>query len=73
LRPVNSTGEREMFTTKLNVLAPSALAALGVVILAIEPAFAGTPVPTPIIGAGLPAIAVLAGGYWLIRKFRGSR
>jgi lipopolysaccharide export LptBFGC system permease protein LptF len=62
-----------MFTTKLNVLAPFALAALGVVIVAIEPAFAGTPVPTPIIGAGLPAIAVLAGGYWLIRKFRGSR
>jgi len=64
-----------MFTTKLNVFAPFALAALGVIIVAIEPAFAGTPtpVPAPVIAAGLPAIAVLAGGYWLIRKFRGSR
>jgi hypothetical protein len=63
-------GEWRMFTTKVNLIAPFALAALGVVIVAIEPAFAGTPVPAPIIGAGLPAIAVLAGGYWLIRKFR---
>jgi hypothetical protein len=41
----------------------------------IEPALAGlkTQVPAPLIGAGLPAMAVLAGGYWLVRKLRGPR
>jgi hypothetical protein len=58
-----------MHETKLNLVAP----VLGFIVASIEPALAGTPVPAPVIGAGLPAIAVLAGGYWLIRKFRGSR
>jgi hypothetical protein len=59
-----------MLTTKLNVVAP----VLGVMIALIEPALAGlAPTPAPIIGAGLPAIAVLAGGYWLIRKLRRPR
>jgi lipopolysaccharide export LptBFGC system permease protein LptF len=63
-----------MFTTKLNLIASSALAALGVVTASIEPALAGVvSTPAPIIGAGLPAIAVLAGGYWLIRKLREPR
>jgi hypothetical protein len=58
-----------MFTTKLNVVVP----VLGIIIASIQPAFAFPAVPGPIIGAGLPALAVLAGGYWLIRKLRGSR
>jgi lipopolysaccharide export LptBFGC system permease protein LptF len=62
-----------MFTTKLNVVAPLALAVLGVIIALIEPALAQVPTPAPLIGAGLPAVAVLAGGYWLIRKLRKHR
>jgi hypothetical protein len=59
-----------MFTTKLNVVVP----VLGILIALIEPAFAGPPaVPAPIVGAGLPVLAVLGGGYWLIRKLRGPR
>jgi hypothetical protein len=59
-----------MFKTKLNVVVP----VLGVIIASIQPAFAVSPsVPAPIIGAGLPALAVLAGGYWLVRKLRRSR
>lgn len=56
-----------MFTTKLKVVAP----VLAVIIASIEPAFAGiVGVPGPIIGAGLPVLAVLAGGYWIVRKLR---
>jgi hypothetical protein len=58
-----------MFTTKLYIMVP----VLGVIIALIEPAFAGVPVPAPIVGAGLPALAMLTGGYWLIRKLRGPR
>jgi hypothetical protein len=67
-------GEREMSTTKLNLVAPFGIAVLGVIIALIEPAIAGAvSTPAPIVGAGLPAIAVLAGGYWLIRKLREPR
>jgi hypothetical protein len=64
-----------MFTTKLNnLVAPFAFAALGVMIASIEPALAGaTAVPAPIIGAGLPVLAVLGGGYWLVKKLRERR
>ena len=60
-----------MFTTKLNITVP----VFGVMIALIEPAFAGGApgVPAPIIGAGLPVLAVLGGGYWLIRKLRERR
>ena len=66
-------GELKVFTTKLN-FAHLALAVLCVA-ASIEPALAGppTPVPAPLLGAGAPALAILAGGYWLIRKFRGRR
>ncbi|HMJ92695.1 MAG TPA: hypothetical protein VK472_01210 [Allosphingosinicella sp.] len=38
---------------------------------AAEPALAGiTPVPGPVIGAGLPALALFGAGYWLIRRRR---
>ena len=63
-----------MFTTKLNVVASFALAALGGIIASIEPALAGvTTVPAPVVGAGLPVLAVLGGGYWLVRKLRRPR
>jgi hypothetical protein len=55
-----------MFTTKLNVLVP----VLAVIIASIQPAFAIQAVPAPIIGAGLPVLGVLAGGYWVVRKIR---
>ena len=61
-----------MFTTKLNIIVP----VLGVTIALVEPALADyvvAAVPGPIIGAGLPALAVLGGGYWLIRKLRERR
>lgn len=34
------------------------------------PAFAGIAAPGPVIGAGLPALAAIGAGYWLIRKRR---
>jgi lipopolysaccharide export LptBFGC system permease protein LptF len=58
-----------MLRTKLNFVAP----VLGIIVVSIEPALAGTGVPAPIIGAGLPALAILGGGYWLIRKLREPR
>jgi hypothetical protein len=42
------------------------LVALGVA----APAVAGVPVPGPMIGAGLPALALFGVGYWLIRRRR---
>jgi hypothetical protein len=63
-----------VFITKLNLVASLAFALLSAISAAIEPALAGgTAVPAPLIGAGLPAMAVLAGGYWLVRKLRGPR
>jgi len=64
-----------MFTTRLNLVVPFAFAVLGVIIAMIEPAFAvlGVPVPAPIVGAGLPALAILGGGYWLVKKLRERR
>ena len=48
--------------------------ALGMALSLLESAFAGTtPVPGPVIGAGLPALAILAGGFWLVRKIRQRR
>jgi hypothetical protein len=62
-----------MSTTKLNLVAAFALVTLGVIVASIEPVFAQDAVPAPIVGAGLPALAILGGGYWLIRKIRGRR
>ena len=58
-----------MFRTKLNIAAP----VLGIIVASIQPAFAQVAVPGPIIGAGLPALAILGGGYWLIKKLRKLR
>jgi hypothetical protein len=59
-----------LFTTKLKVAA-----AVLAVLASIEPALAGFApgVPGPIVGAGLPALAILGGGYWLIKKLRRPR
>jgi hypothetical protein len=42
-------------------------------VIAASPALAGSPVPGPVVGAGLPALAVIAGGYYLIRRGRRQR
>ena len=34
------------------------------------PAFAGVAVPGPVLGAGAPALLAIAGGYYLIRRYR---
>ena len=66
-------GELGMFTTKLNLVAPLAFAVLGVTRCLDRARARRYPVPAPLLGAGLPALAILAGGYWLIRKFRERR
>jgi hypothetical protein len=59
-----------MFRPNLNFVMP----VLGIIVASIEPALAGAPnVPAPIIGAGLPVLAVLGGGYWLVRRLRRPR
>ena len=65
-------GVSEMLTTKLNLLASLTVAVLGITAASIEPALASV-VPAPIVGAGLPALAVLGGGYWLVKKLRRPR
>jgi LPXTG-motif cell wall-anchored protein len=56
--------------TGANLVRGAALVAISAVV-AVEPAFAGvTPVPGPLLAAGAPALALLAGGYYLIRKRR---
>ena len=53
--------------TFLRLAAGAALASLA----DVEPALAGAPaVPGPVIGAGLPALALFGAGYWLIRRRR---
>ena len=52
------------------------LAALSTVLSFVEPALAIPAVPGPLLGAGLPGIAVLGGVYgaiWLTRKLRDRR
>ena len=52
------------------------LAALSTVLSFVETAFATPAVPGPLLGAGLPGLAVLGGVYgaiWLTRKIRGCR
>jgi hypothetical protein len=63
-----------MSTTKLNVVASFVLATLALIAGSHDAAFAGaTPAPGPIVGAGLPALAILGGGYWLVKKLRERR
>ncbi len=52
------------------ILRAGALAGIAA-LLAVEPALAGVqPVPGPLLGAGLPALAVFAAGYYVIRRRR---
>jgi uncharacterized membrane protein len=58
---------RPIVTTLLGLgasvaFASSALAGVGPVI-----------VPGPVAGVGLPALAVVGGAYWLVRKFRNRQ
>jgi hypothetical protein len=49
------------------------IAALGMALSVVEPAFAqDVPVPGPIVGAGLPGLVVggMYGAIWLTRKLR---
>jgi hypothetical protein len=63
-----------MFKNNLNLIVALAIAVLCLMAASIEPAFAPpNPVPAPLIGAGLPALAILAGGFWLVRKIRQRR
>jgi hypothetical protein len=48
------------------------IVAMGMALSIVGRAFAISPVPAPIVGAGLPALAVLGGGYWFIRKLRSA-
>lgn len=46
-------------------------AAFSIVTIALTaPAIAGIAVPGPVVGAGIPALAAIGAGYWLIRKRR---
>lgn len=55
---------------RIRELVITAGGAAAVSMVAAGPAFAGVPVPGPVVGAGLPALAVIAGGYYLIRRRR---
>jgi protein-S-isoprenylcysteine O-methyltransferase Ste14 len=46
------------------------LAILSVLAVATETALAAIAVPGPIVGAGAPALLVVAGAYWLVRHMR---
>ena len=48
----------------------NAAAVVGMALVAAEPAWAGFTVPGPALGAGLPALAAIAGGYYLSRRYR---
>ena len=67
-----------MLLTLTNLLGRAivVLAALLIVVSFVEPAFAVVAVPGPLVGAGLPGLAVLGGVYgaiWLTRKLRNRR
>ena len=57
-------------TSIMNLIRTAGLALIGVAIL-VEPALATVDVPAPIVGAGLPALIILGGAYWIGRKFFG--
>jgi hypothetical protein len=49
------------------------LVALSTALSLVEPAFAAVTVPAPLVGAGLPGLAVLGcvyGAIWVTRKLR---
>ena len=57
----------------MRICSAVALAAITFIVLG-EPALAVfTPVPGPIAGIGLPAVALIGGAYWLGRKLLSRR
>ena len=56
----------------MNAIRTAGLALIGFAVL-VEPALATVPVPAPIVGAGLPALVLLGGAYWIGRKFFGRK
>ena len=56
----------------MNLIRITSLASVGFAVL-VEPAFAGQPVPGPIAGIGLPALVLMGGAYWVVRKFFGGK
>jgi len=52
-----------------NFVAEAALV-LGGIAVAATPAFAGSTVPGPVLGAGAPALVAIGAGYWFVRRFR---
>ena len=62
-----------MVRTKFNLVAPLAFAVLGITAVSIEPALAGVNVPAPLVGAGLPALAILAADTGLFARFAERR
>jgi hypothetical protein len=62
----------------MNKAAVTASLAAVMSVMAATPSVAGTPVlaPAPLLGAGLPGVAILAiagGGYLAVRAFRRRR
>ena len=56
----------------MNLIRITSLASVGFAVL-VEPAFAGQPVPGPIAGIGLPALVLMGGAYWVVRKCFGGK
>ena len=54
----------------MNLIRTAGLASVVLAAL-VETAFAGTPVPGPVVGVGLPALVFIGGAYWVGRKFFG--
>jgi len=55
----------------MNLIRIAGLASLAFTGL-VEPAFAGQIVPGNIAGVGLPALVLMGGAYWVVRKFFGG-
>jgi hypothetical protein len=60
---------KDLVAPVLVIIAP----VLVIITASIQPAFAPPAVPAPVVGAGLLPLAVLGGGYWLIKKLRKPR
>ena len=56
--------------TKLWSGAAQCAAVLTAAMAVTGPAIAGVTVPGPVLGAGAPALLAIAGGYYLIRRYR---
>jgi hypothetical protein len=67
----------KMIGSQLFAWAIAVVVAVGQVVTLVEPASAGAvSVPAPIVGAGLPGLAIMGGVYgaiWLTRKMRSRR